>query len=158
VTAATMAQEGQRPPSSTPARIWRLQFGPCWCGSVPPDSGSFDYVRMRQSDADLGSIEDNLLIVSDRVIDGSAKTYRAIHAEVPDPKLVVAVGTCPKAERFWDGLPNGWTAVDDVLSVDIRVEECISGYPEALMAAMVGHFLARQERGAVASDTVGLNA
>lgn len=152
-----MAQKGQRAQLSTSARIWRLQFGPCWCGSVPPDSGSFDYVRMRQSAADLGSIEDNLLIVSDRVIDGSAKMYRALHSQVPDPKLVVAVGTCPKAGRFWDELPNGWTAVDDVFSVDIRVEECISGYPEALMAAMVGYFLARQGRGAVASDVVGLN-
>lgn len=96
---------------------------------------------MRKTAADLGSLEGNLLIVSDRVIDGSGKTYRQVYADVPDPKLVVSAAACPTAHRFWDELPNGWTPVDELLPIDLYVDECINGHPEALTAAVLGHVL-----------------
>lgn len=123
-------------------RIWLLQYGPCWCRSPRTDSSSFDYVRMRRTAVDLGELEEYLFIVSERVIDGAAKTYRQVYADVPDPKLVISAAACPTAERFWNDLPNGWTPVDEILPVDIYVKDCISGQPEALTAAVLGHVLA----------------
>lgn len=123
------------------ARIWVLQYGPCWCRTPRTESSSFDYVRMRRTAADLGSMEENLLVMSDRVIDGTAASYRQVHADMPEPKLVVAVATCPTAEKFWDELPNGWTPVTEILPIDIHVDECINGKPEALTAAVLGHVL-----------------
>ncbi len=134
------------------ARIWLLQYGPCWCHTTPTDTSSFDYVRLRKTEADLGTLEENLLIVSDRVIDGSGKSYRQVYADVPDPKLVVSVATCPHARRFWDELPNGWTPVDELLPIDLHVDECIRGYPEALAAAVLAHVLSDTERPSVETE------
>lgn len=124
--------------------IWLLQYGPCWCRSIPSDTSSFDYVRLRKTVADLGTLEANLLIVTDRVIDGSGKAFRQVYEEVPEPKLVISAGTCPFAHRFWDGLPNGWSPVEEVLPIDIHVDGCINGEPEALLAAVLAYVLASE--------------
>lgn len=129
--------------------IWLLQYGPCWCRSTPTDGGSFDYVRMRRTLVE--PLEENLLIVSEKVIDGTAGIYRQVYDDVPHPKLVISAGTCPFASRFWDELPNGWDRVDEILPIDVHVEDCISGNPEALLAAVLAHRLARP----VTSDGAG---
>ncbi len=139
-------------------RIWLLQYGPCWCHTTATDTSSFDYVRLRKTAADLGPLEENLLIVSDRVIDGSGKSYRQVYADVPEPKLVVSVATCPHARRFWDELPNGWTPVDELLPIDLHVEECISGYPETLAAAVLAHVLGDTETSADATEDRDMSA
>jgi NADH:ubiquinone oxidoreductase subunit B-like Fe-S oxidoreductase len=126
-------------------RIWVLQYGPCWCRSHPTDSSSFDYVRLRRTSADLGAWGENLLIVSARVIDGSNHLYRQVYSEMPDPKVVVAVPPCPAAGQFWEELPNGWGEVEELIPVDIRVDECMNGFPESLMSAVLAHALARAE-------------
>lgn len=143
MTPATAFGVDRHEATDSKARIWLLQYGPCWCRTVPTDSGSFDYVRLRTTVADLGMLDENLLIVSDRVVDGAARVYRRLHRDVPDPKLVVAAGPCPHADRFWDDLPNGWSPVDELFAVDIHVDECISGRPEALLAAVLSHVAAR---------------
>lgn len=149
----TMLREnGERRGGSPPVRIWRLQYGPCWCRSIPTEASSFDYVRLRRTTADLGSLEENLLIVSERVIDGCGKSYRQVYADVPDPKLVISAGTCPTSHRFWDELPNGWAPVEKILPIDIAVEDCISGSPEALMAAVISHVLTRDVTPMVAAE------
>lgn len=144
MTSRTMAPNNGAEDRESPTRIWRLQYGPCWCLSVPVDTSSFDYVRMRRTAADLGSLDENLLIVSERVIDGTGKVYRRVYSEVPDPKIVIAAGTCPTAHRFWDELPNGWVPVQEVLPIDIHVDECITRSPETLLAAVLGYVMSRQ--------------
>lgn len=123
------------------ARVWRLQFGPCWCRGAPSSTGSFDFVRLVSSENDLGDFDKNILIVSERVIDGSMAIHRQVMEGIPDPKLVVSAAACPAAGRFWDELPVGWTPVWDAFPVDIRVDECISGMPESLMAAVLRHII-----------------
>jgi NADH:ubiquinone oxidoreductase subunit B-like Fe-S oxidoreductase len=136
----------------TQNRIWVLQHGPCWCRSHPTDSSSFDYVRSRRSGADLGDWDQNLLIVSERVIDGSAHLYRQVHSDMPDPKLVIAVPPCPAAGQFWEELPNGWGSVEDVIPVDLWVDECINGFPESLMAAVLAARFAQRGESAQYPD------
>lgn len=126
-------------------QIWLLQYGPCWCHSHPTDSSAFDYVRSRRTVADLGDWDENLLIVSARVIDGSNRLYRQVYTDMPDPKVVVAVPPCPAAGQFWDELPNGWRSVEEVIPVDIRTAECMNGFPESLMAAVLSLALTRSE-------------
>lgn len=147
MTPATANGPDRREAPDPEVRIWLLQYGPCWCRTAPTDASSFDYVRLRKTVADLGALEKNLLIVSDRVVDGSAQVYRQVHRDVPDPKVVVAAGACPFAHRFWDELPNGWSPVDELLAVDIHIDECISGNPEALLAAVLSHVFSRDGTG-----------
>lgn len=132
--------------SNTGVEIWLLQYGPCWCRSPAPETGSFDYVRLRKSVADPGVLDESLLVVSDRVIDGTARMYRQVHQEVPEPRLVVATAPCPYANSFWDELPNGWGPVEDLLPIDLHIDDCISGNPEALLTGVLGHLLTRDDR------------
>jgi len=142
------AVPSERPEAmDAPVRIWTLQYGPCWCRSVPTDTSSFDFVRLRRTVTDLGALEANLLVMSDRVIEGSARVFRQVYQDVPEPKLVISAAACPSASAFWDDLLNGWSPIEDVLSVDIEVEACISGHPEELMAAVLRHVLAGDELG-----------
>lgn len=141
-------------PEPAATHIWRLQFGPCWCRTGPTDHGSFDFVRLRTTTTDPGSVRENILIVTSRVISGAARMYRQIHSEVPDPKLVVAAAACPSAARFWDEIPGGWTPADEVLPVDLHVEDCISGNPETLLTAVLSHLAGTPRVASTAAESV----
>lgn len=130
-------------PQGGPGRIWRLQYGPCWCYGQPGESGSFDFVRTSSSEAAVGHLDFNVLILSDRVIDGSRPVFLQIYERVPGPKLVVAAASCPAATSFWDALPVGWTHVEELIPVDLRVDDCIGGRPEGLMAAVISRALSQ---------------
>lgn len=130
--------------SAVRIRIWRLQYGPCWCHGIPSDSGSFTFARMRTTSADFGLAEENLLIVSGRVLDGTKGVFLRLYSDIPEPTVVISAPACPAAQRFWDELPVGWTPVEEVIPVHIRVEHCIWGNPEELMAAALSHFLTRE--------------
>lgn len=127
--------------SESAARVWRLQYGPCWCGGTPPNTGSFDFVRFSTTTQDLGTFERNIVIFSDRVIDGSLPVFLQVLEQVPDPKLVVATLSCPYAARFWEELPVGWTPIEEVLPIDLYIEECVTGKPEELLVGVLGHIL-----------------
>lgn len=133
-------------------RIWRLQYGPCWCQTVPSVAGSFDFARMRTTSTDLGPVEQNFLIVSSRVIDGTRAVFLHLYSDVPDPKIVISGPACPAARLFWDELPVEWTPVGEIIPVDIEVQHCISGNPEELMAAAVRHLLLERCRGELGGE------
>ncbi|MGD2042633.1 MAG: hypothetical protein PVJ28_03220 [Acidimicrobiia bacterium] len=119
-------------------RISSLQFGPCWCRGLPGEVDAFDFMRLRTTKADL-PIEENLLIVSARIVEGSQRMVLQVHDELPGPKLIIRGGLCTATSRFWDRLPGGWVATDEVLAVDIEIDECIAGRPEALLVSFMGH-------------------
>lgn len=135
---------------SSPAsmrRIWRLQYGPCWCQGLPGETGSFDLVRTSSREADLGDFGRNILILPDRVIDGSRAVFLRLYDQVPTPRLVVSTAACPSAGTFWSELPVGWSPVQDVVPVDIQVDDCASGHPEALIAALLSYASSDSKRG-----------
>lgn len=125
-------------------RIWRLQYGPCWCRGMPGEEGSFDFVRSTTTQLGVGDLDFNLLLLSDRVIDGSRPIFLQVDDLVPNPRLVVATSSCPAAQRFWDELPVAWSPVDEVVPVDHWVEECINGRPEALLVAVLAMIRQRE--------------
>lgn len=136
VRIATYPDEGR-----AASRIWRLQYGPCWCRSTPGDTGTFDFLRFKTHSLDLGDARQDFLIVSDRVIDGSRPMFVDIFGRVPEPRVTISTAACPAAADFWSELPMGWTPVSEVLPVDIHVSQCVTRYPEALLAAVLEHVL-----------------
>ena len=114
-----------------------LQYGPCWCRGVPGDTGSFDFIRHRRVELDLGPFGSNIMIVSDRVLSGSGTVVRDVFDSVPDPKIVIAAAVCPSARQFWERAPVTWSPVDEVLPVDATVDACISGEPEVLLGTVL---------------------
>ncbi|HVR77899.1 MAG TPA: hypothetical protein VMS99_05850 [Acidimicrobiia bacterium] len=125
-------------------RVWRLQYGPCWCRGIPPGAGSFDFVRFNTTTQNLGAFEGSIIVFSNRVIDGSLPVFLQVLEQAPDPKLVVATLSCPYAARFWEELPVGWAPIEEVLPIDLHIEECVTGNPETLMAGVLGHVLGDQ--------------
>lgn len=120
------------------ARVWVVQYGPCWCRAEPRKTGSFDFVRFRTTEVGPEPIDLDILVASTRVIVGSEQILRQVYGRIPDPKIVVATGHCPATRQFWDDLPAGWTPVEELISIDLTVDECFSGHPEKLLAAVLG--------------------
>lgn len=120
------------------ARLWVVQYGPCWCRAEPRVAGSFDFVRFRTTEVGPEPLDRDIIIVSKRVIVGSEQILRQVYDRVPDRKLVVATGHCPATREFWENLPAGWTPVEKLLPIDLFVGECFSGHPEKLLAAVLG--------------------
>ena len=142
-TERTTRPAREMPPEETGreavGRLWRLQFGPCWCQGLPGETGSFDFVRTYTSNVSLDSLGFNVLILSDRVIDGFRPVFLQLHERVPEPRLVLATAACPQAAPFWNDLPVGWSPVGDLVTVDVRVDECVNGRPETLVAAVLDY-------------------
>lgn len=86
---------------------------------------------------DLGPLDANLVIVSERVLSGSGPVCEQVLESVPEPRLVIATATCPSARAFWDEAPLSWIPVEEVLPVDLTVESCVSGEPEALLGVVL---------------------
>lgn len=110
-------------PNLEHARIVTLLQVPCWCQGISAELSSFGLSRHRS--IDLGESGRHIVVVSNRVMNGAVPTLRRLYAETPDPKLVVAVASCPEAEG-WEDLKGGWTPIEEILDVDIAVEECAS--------------------------------
>lgn len=79
----------------------------------------------------------SLLIVSERVPNGSQPHFLALHRDVPEPRFTIAAASCPAAAPFWDSLPGGWLDVREVIPVDGVIDECITGHPEQLMVTVL---------------------
>lgn len=135
---------GDMTPRST--RVSSLQFGPCWCRGLPGDVDAFDFMRLRTTTAHL-PIDAHLLIVSARVVEGAQRMVTQVYEEMPDPKLVIRGGLCLATSRFWDRLPGGWVSTDEVLPVDIQIEDCIAGRPEALLISFMSHLIGDGRQG-----------
>lgn len=130
---------GLRPvDKSDPQRkIWTLHYGPCFCVAHPASGRSFDFVRFRTSTLNGTQLRVNVLVVSDRVIDGSLPMFHMLLDQVPSPRLVLSAAACPRASRFWDALPVGWTPTSEFLHLDGHIPDCIRGNPEVLASRVL---------------------
>ena len=88
---------------------------------------------------DLGPLDANLVVVSERVLSGSGQVCEQVFESVLEPRLVIATATCPSARAFWDDAPLSWIPVEDVLPVDLTVDSCVSGEPEALLGVVLSY-------------------
>lgn len=88
---------------------------------------------------DLGPLDANLVIVSERVLAGSGLVCEQVLESVPEPRLVIATATCPSAKAFWEEAPISWVPVSEVLPVDLTVDSCVSGQPEALLGVVLSY-------------------
>ncbi len=86
---------------------------------------------------DLGPLDVNVVLISDRVLSGAEAMARQVHDSVPDPKIVIATAPCPSATRFWQEAPLAWVPVRELLAVDMGIETCVSGRPESLLEAVL---------------------
>lgn len=89
----------------------------------------------------------DILCVSGPVTRTTRQALETIYAQIPDPKAVVAIGSCPASCNVFDGSPVVDGPVDRIIPVDVFVPGC-PARPHAIMqgvAQAIGILTARKE-------------
>jgi len=66
----------------------------------------------------------DILCVTGPVTRTTREALVIIHAQIPDPKVVVAIGSCPATCNVFAGSPMIAGPVDQVIPVDVYIAGC----------------------------------
>lgn len=66
----------------------------------------------------------DVLVVSGPVTRTTVASLQTIYAQMPDPKVVVALGSCPASGNVFAGSPTVVGPVDRIIPVDVFVPGC----------------------------------
>ena len=77
----------------------------------------------------------DIVVVSGPVTRTTRAALEAVHAQVPDPKVVVALGSCPASCNVFAGRPVVEGPLDDIIPVDVFVPGC-PPRPDAIIAGV----------------------
>jgi membrane-bound hydrogenase subunit mbhJ len=66
----------------------------------------------------------DILCVTGPVTRSTREALTIIHAQIPDPKVVVAIGSCPATCNVFAGSPMIAGPVDQVIPVDVYIAGC----------------------------------
>ena len=78
----------------------------------------------------------DVLIVSGPVTEQVARRLKRIYEQMPEPKFVIAVGTCAISGNVFQTSPFVYEGVDKVIPVDVYVPGC-PPRPEAIIHGVV---------------------
>jgi len=117
--------------------LWPVTFGLACCAieMMATAAGRFDMARFGSELFRASPRQADLMIVSGRVSLKMAPVVREIHAQMPDPKWVIAMGDCAAC----GGIFNNYAivqGVDRIVPVDVYVPGC-PPRPEALIDAIL---------------------
>jgi len=87
----------------------------------------------------------DMLLVTGYVNTQNADVIRNIYREMPDPKVVVAIGICASTGNFFRECYNALGGVDSVIPVDVYVPGC-AARPEAIIDGVVRALGVLEER------------
>jgi Ni,Fe-hydrogenase III small subunit len=81
----------------------------------------------------------DILCVTGPVTQSTRDALATVYAQIPEPKVVVAIGSCPASGNVFAGSPRIVGPVDQVIPVDVYVPGCpprpnavIAGIAEAI--------------------------
>ncbi|GAB6275018.1 MAG: NADH-quinone oxidoreductase subunit B family protein [Peptococcaceae bacterium] len=78
----------------------------------------------------------DVLLITGPVNRRTARVLRNLYAQVPDPKIVIAVGTCASTGGVFHNCYNVLGGVDKVIPVDVYIPGC-AARPEAIIDGVV---------------------
>ncbi len=78
----------------------------------------------------------DVLVVTGPVNRRTARVLKNLYAQIPDPKMVIAVGTCACSGGVFHNCYNILGGVDKVIPVDVYVPGC-AAKPEAIIDGVV---------------------
>jgi membrane-bound hydrogenase subunit mbhJ len=78
----------------------------------------------------------DVLLVTGPVTNQMANRLRRVYAQMPEPKIVIAVGTCAQSGGVFSASYNLAGPVDQIISVDAYVPGC-APRPEAIIQGVV---------------------
>lgn len=77
----------------------------------------------------------DILVISGPVTRVSYEAMQTVYAQVPEPKAVVAIGSCPASCNVFAGSPVVLGPLDRILPVDVYVPGC-PPRPDAIIAGI----------------------
>ena len=78
----------------------------------------------------------DIIVVSGPVTRTTCEALETVYGQVPDPKVVVALGSCPASCNVFAGSPTIVGPLDRILPVDVYVPGC-PPRPDAIIAGLV---------------------
>lgn len=78
----------------------------------------------------------DILLVTGAVNKRSARVLKNLYEQMPEPKMVIAVGTCASTGGVFHNCYNVLGGIDKVIPVDVYVPGC-AAKPEAIIDAVV---------------------
>ena len=78
----------------------------------------------------------DILLVTGPLTLRTGEALRSIYAQMPGPKAVVAVGSCPASGNVFAGSPTVEAPLNDVIPVDVYVPGC-PPRPQAILQGIV---------------------
>lgn len=78
----------------------------------------------------------DVLVVTGSVNHRNARVLRNVYAQIPEPKVVVAMGVCTASGGIYDGAYNILGGIDRVIPVDVFVCGC-PPKPEAMIDGII---------------------
>jgi len=123
--------------------VWFARTGPCWCTGRPISHGSIDLERLRRMSVPRTALLDRDVVISPELVTPGLLTPLRALLERSDVISIVY----PLCAQALPAMPSElFDVLDDVASPTIRLAECVSGYPETLVAALLHHLTAELER------------
>jgi len=78
----------------------------------------------------------DVLVITGPANRRNARALRNLYEQIPEPKMVIAVGTCACTGGVFHNCPNILGGVDKVVPVDVYVPGC-AARPEAIIDAVI---------------------
>lgn len=95
----------------------------------------------------------DVLCVSGPVTRNTKAALQAIYAQMPEPKVVVAIGSCPATCNVFDGSPTMEGPLERIIPVDVYVPGC-PPRPDAIIEGIVRAVeILAQKRNGAATET-----
>jgi len=137
---------------------WVLHFNSGGCNGC--DIEILDLLTPRYDVERLGILKEasprhaDILLVTGPVTRQSRDRLRRIYEQMPEPKWVVAIGTCACSGGVFRGSYNVMGGVDQVIPVDVYVPGCPCR-PEVIIAGLARLF--EEIEGAEERESLGAN-
>ena len=118
--------------------IWPLTFGLACCAieMIAASAARFDIARFGAEVFRPSPRQSDLMIVAGTVTLKMAPVLKRIWEQMPDPKFVVAVGSCATSGGAFQGCYNVVGHVDEVIPVNAYIPGC-PPRPEAIIDGVV---------------------
>ena len=136
--------------------LWVYQWGLACCAiemGAAFGSPRYDVMRLGVIPLPASPRQADLVVISGTVTDKMAPVIRRLYEQMPEPKVVVAIGICATSGGVFKECYNIMGGTDTVIPVDVYVPGC-AARPEAIIDGVVKGLGVLAEKRAAMDKTV----
>ena len=118
--------------------LWPMPMGLACCAIELMAAGAsrFDIARFGAEVMRFSPRQSDVMIVAGTVTYKMATAVKRIYEQMPEPKFVIAVGTCACSGGVFQGCYNVMGGIDEAIPVDLFIPGC-PARPEAIIDGVV---------------------